>query len=144
MAASVVLWGVAIAAFGVVRSLWAGLALLALAGAADVISSVFRQAILQTSAPEHLQGRLSGTFFAVVTGGPRLGDLETGTAATLAGPRVAVWSGGLACIAGAVLVLWRVPELWRDGAGGRPLTRQQESRALAEAGTELGEAEPPL
>ncbi|HXW34338.1 MAG TPA: MFS transporter, partial [Acidimicrobiales bacterium] len=104
---SVAVWGATITLFGFTKVLWGALLLLALAGAADVISAVFRQAILQTTTPEHLQGRLSGTFFAVVAGGPRLGDLETGAAAAIAGPEFAVWSGGLACLAGIGVVLWR-------------------------------------
>ena len=78
IAACVTVWGVTIALFGIIPVLWIGLTLLALAGAADVVSAVFRQAVQQRAVPEHLQGRLSGTFFAVVAGGPRLGDAETG------------------------------------------------------------------
>jgi hypothetical protein len=92
--------------------------------------------------PDHLQGRLSGTFFAVVAGGPRLGDAETGFAAAIGGPEFAVWSGGLACLAGVAILLWRFPELWRDRGGGRPLGRAEELEAIAEATTELGETEP--
>jgi predicted MFS family arabinose efflux permease len=113
---AVFLWGAAIAIFGVVRILWIGVAFLALAGAADVVSAVFRNAILQMTVPEELQGRLSGTWIAVVTGGPRLGDAEAGAAAAIGGPQFAVWSGGLACIAGLGVLLWRVPELWRQDA----------------------------
>ena len=113
---AVTVWGAAIAGFGVIPILWIGLGLLALAGAADVVSAVFRNTILQTTVPEHLQGRLSGTFIAVVTGGPRLGDVEAGAAASIGGPQFAVWSGGLACIAGVGLMAWRVPELWRYDA----------------------------
>ncbi len=111
---AVLIWGAAIGAFGFVPSLWVALALLALAGAADVVSAVFRAAILQASVPERLQGRLSGTYIAVVTGGPRLGDLEAGVAAAAGGPQFAVWSGGLACMAGLGVLVWRVPELWRQ------------------------------
>ncbi len=107
-------WGIAMVAFGFSRALALGLVLLALAGAADVISAVFRGSILQTTVPEHLQGRLSGTYIAVVTGGPRLGDAEAGVAASIGGPQFAVWSGGLACLVGLGLVAWRVPELWRQ------------------------------
>jgi MFS family permease len=142
IAACVVVWGSAIAVFGVVPVLWIGLALLALAGAADVISAVFRQAVQQRTVPEHLQGRLSGTFFAVVAGGPRLGDVETGVAAAIGGPQFAVWSGGLACVAGVGVLLWRIPELWRDDAGGQALSPAAEADAIAEAITELGEGEP--
>jgi MFS family permease len=142
IAACVVVWGTTIALFGVIPVLWIGLVLLALAGAADVISAVFRQAVQLRAVPEHLQGRLSGTFFAVVAGGPRLGDAETGLAAAIGGPQFAVWSGGLACVAGVGVLLWRVPELWRDKGGGGAITAEAQETAIAEVTTELGEGEP--
>jgi len=108
----VLCWGAAIAAFGFIPILWIGVGLLALAGGADVVSAVFRSAVLQMTVPESLQGRLSGTYIAVVTGGPRLGDGEAGAAAAIGGPQFAVWSGGLACLVGVGFLLWRVPELW--------------------------------
>jgi MFS family permease len=140
--ACVVVWGVTIALVAVIPVLGVGLALLAVAGAADVISAVFRQAVQQRAVPEQLQGRLSGTFFAVVAGDPRLGDAETGVAAAVGGPRFAVWSGGLACVVGAFVLLWRAPELRRDRGGGQALGLDTMSDALAEVTTELGEAEP--
>ena len=139
---AVCLWGASIAAFGVVRAAWAGLLLLAVAGGADTISMVFRQAISQATAPEHLQGRLAGVYFAVVYGGPRLGDAETGAVAVAAGPQVAVWSGGLACLAGVAVVLWRVPELWRERTA-EPLRSEVVAEGVADAAAQLGEAEPP-
>jgi MFS family permease len=142
IAACVVVWGGTIAIFGVVPVLWVGLALLAVAGAADVISAVFRQNVQQRAVPDHLQGRLSGTFFAVVAGGPRLGDLETGIAAAIGGPEFAVWSGGLACVVGVGVLLWRVPELWADAGGGRPVSAADREEGVAEAITELNEGEP--
>ncbi|MGH9079285.1 MAG: MFS transporter [Acidimicrobiales bacterium] len=140
--ACVTIWGVTIGLFGLIPVLWIGLTLLALAGAADVISAVFRQAVQLRTVPDHLQGRLSGTFFAVVAGGPRLGDAETGLAAAVGGPQFAVWSGGLACVVGAGILVWRAPELWRDRGGGQPLSAEEETGAIAEATTELGEGEP--
>ncbi len=142
IAACVTVWGVTIGLFGIIPVLWIGLTLLALAGAADVISAVFRQAVQQRAVPEHLQGRLSGTFFAVVAGGPRLGDAEAGLASAIGGPQFAVWSGGLACVVGVGVLLWRVPELWQDAGGGRPLPAGAEAEAIAEATSELGEGEP--
>ncbi len=142
IAACVVVWGVAIGLVGLIPVLAVGLALLALAGAADVASAVLRQAVQERSVPDHLQGRLSGTFFAVVAGGPRLGDVESGLAAAVAGPEFAVWSGGLACVVGVGVLLRRFPELWHDAGGGRPLPAAAEQRAIAEAATELGEGEP--
>ena len=85
-------------------ALLAGLVLLAVAGWADVISAVFRMTILQLAAPDELRGRLTGLQMAVVTAGPRLGDGEAGLVASAFGPIASVVSGGLACIAGAVLI----------------------------------------
>jgi MFS family permease len=114
---AVVLWGAGIAAFGLVSNLWLGLLLLAIAGAADVISAVFRSTILQLSVPDSLRGRLSQIHILVVTGGPRLGDLEAGLVASAFSPAVSVVSGGLLCIAGAALLAWLAPSFRRYHAG---------------------------
>ncbi|HJV08629.1 MAG TPA: MFS transporter [Acidimicrobiales bacterium] len=113
---AVIVWGGAIAAFGLVPWLPVGLFLLALAGAADVVSAVFRNTILQLSVPDGLRGRLSSVHIAVVTGGPQLGDAEAGAVAALATPRFSVVSGGLACIAGALALVRWLPELARYDA----------------------------
>jgi MFS family permease len=106
---AVVVWGLAIAAFGLVPVLWVALVLLAVAGWADVVSAVFRNTILQTSVPDALRGRLSAIQIAVVQGGPRLGDLEAGAVAELTSPQFSVVSGGLACVIGAVLLAIQLP-----------------------------------
>jgi hypothetical protein len=64
---------------------------------------------LQTLAPDELRGRLSSIHSAVVTGGPRLGDIETGVVTALTGPEFAVVSGGLACIVGVILIALKMP-----------------------------------
>ncbi len=110
---AVTVWGVAIAAFGLVPWLAAGLGLLAVAGAADVVSAVFRATILQLEAPESLRGRLSSIHTAVVTGGPRLGDFEAGAVAAASTPQISVVSGGLGCLAGVGLVAWLMPRFAR-------------------------------
>ena len=115
---AVMAWGAGIAAFGLVGDRPPlALGLLAFAGAADVISAVFRTTILQLSVPDALRGRLSQIHILVVTGGPRLGDLEAGLVAGAFSPTVSVVSGGLLCIVGAGLVGWLVPSLWRYHAG---------------------------
>jgi MFS family permease len=115
---AVVVWGAGIAAFGLVGDhLWLGLFFLAVAGAADVISAIFRNTILQVTVPENLRGRLFGIHILVVTGGPRLGDLEAGVVAAAFSPMASVVSGGLLCIAGAGLIAWRVPAFRRYHAG---------------------------
>jgi MFS family permease len=110
---AVAVWGVAIAAFGLTSWLPLALTLLALAGAADVVSAVFRNTILQMSVPDALRGRLSSVHIAVVTGGPRVGDVEAGAVASLTTPRISVVSGGLACAAGVVVLAWLLPEFRR-------------------------------
>ena len=107
----------AVASFGLTSWLPLALVLLAIGGAADVVSAVFRNTILQTSVPDALRGRLSSVHIAVVTGGPRLGDLEAGAVASLTTPRISVVSGGLACVAGVLLLAWRLPELRRYTTG---------------------------
>jgi MFS family permease len=95
-------WGVAVAAAGLARSLWIAVALLAVAGAADLVSAVFRQTILQTYAPDEMRGRMQGVFIAVVAGGPRLGDVRAGATASALGLTASWVGGGVAC---AVIVL---------------------------------------
>lgn len=118
---AVILWGAAIAAFGFTESLPIALVLLALAGAADVVSAVFRNTILQLSVPDAFRGRLSGVHIAVVAGGPRLGDAEAGAVAALTTPQISVISGGLACIAGALLIARLVPEFARYDSQRAPV-----------------------
>lgn len=113
---AVVAWGVAIALAGVASSLWFAAALLALAGAADSVSAVCRSAINQSVTPDHLRGRMSSVFTMVVTSGPRLGDVESGSVAALAGVRASVISGGLACVAGVAVILVAFPALLRFDA----------------------------
>jgi predicted MFS family arabinose efflux permease len=118
---AVVLWGAAIAAFGFTESLPIALVLLAVAGAADVVSAVFRNTILQLSLPDAFRGRLSGVHIAVVAGGPRLGDAEAGAVAALATPQISVVTGGLACIVGALVIARLVPAFTRYDATDAPV-----------------------
>jgi MFS family permease len=117
-----VVWGVSIALFGIVPVLWIGLGLLAIAGGADVIGGVLRVAILQTTTPEQLQGRLGGVFYAAAVSGNRIGDGEAGLAADIGGSQFAVWSGGVLCLVSTALLAWRIPELWRADRGRRPVS----------------------
>ncbi len=109
----VVAWGAAITGFGLVPWLPAALALLAVAGAADVISAVFRMVIVQQVTPDGMQGRVNSLIFAGIQGGPRIGDAEAGGVAALAGPQVAAWSGGLLSAVTAAVTCWVLPEIWR-------------------------------
>jgi MFS family permease len=115
---AVLVWGLAIAAAGLMPSLWPAAALLAVAGAADSVSAVARTIINQTATPEAMRGRMSSVFMLVVTSGPRLGDLESGLAASVIPATAAVVSGGVACVAAALLVVLAFPELAAYDGGG--------------------------
>jgi MFS family permease len=101
---AVVGWGIAIGLSGFARSLWLMVLLLAVGGAADLVSAVYRTSILQTFAPDRLRGRLQGVFTVVVAGGPRLGDLRAGATADFTGPTVS-WAGGGFVAAGLAVAL---------------------------------------
>lgn len=114
---AVVGWGLAVTAFGVVLlltptdgavsgdggaahwALWPAVFCMALAGAADTVSAVFRMTILQAATPDEMRGRLQGVFIVVVAGGPRLGDLVLGSMAEISSEALAAVAGGLLCIA---------------------------------------------
>jgi MFS family permease len=115
-------WGVAIAAFGFSQTLWAGLVLLALAGAADNISAVFRATIMLSATPESMRGRLTGIEFAQVASAPTLGNVEAGVVASLTSLRFSIVSGGVACVIGTFLVAAAFPALLRYDAKRDKLT----------------------
>jgi MFS family permease len=110
----VCVWGLAIVAFGLTRSIPVALALLAVAGAGDVISNVFRNALLQAAVPDALRGRITAFKEALSGGGPRLGDAEAGAVASLVTPAFSVVSGGLISILGALVIAWRGRALWEQ------------------------------
>jgi MFS family permease len=101
---AVIAWGLAITVFGLVDTLWVALIMLGIAGWADVISAVLRNTILQSTIPDRFRSRMSSIQMAVVQGGPRLGDMESGGVATATSIEFSVVSGGLACVAGAILI----------------------------------------
>jgi MFS family permease len=108
---AVVVWGTTIAFAGLARTLWLAAALFALAGAADSVSAVCRTTINQTVTPERMRGRMSAVFSLVVTGGPRLGDIESGAVAGATSARFSVFSGGVLCVVGVAAIVVAFPAL---------------------------------
>ena len=133
---SILVWGGAVAAFGGVvwwaQSLPDGdprltlafaLAALCMAvgGAADSLSGVFRGSILQSATPDHLRGRLQGVFVVVVAGGPRLGELLTGGASVGLGEGPTLLAGGVLCMLGvSALMRWQPGFLRYDARNPTP------------------------
>ncbi|MCW2722290.1 MAG: major facilitator superfamily 1 [Pseudonocardia sp.] len=107
------LWGLGVALFGLTGSLWLAVLALAVAGAGDLVSSVYRSSMLQTVATDEMRGRMQGVFMVVVAGGPRVADLWHGGAAVWIGPGTTATVGGIAVIVVTVLVVMRFPDFWR-------------------------------
>ena len=124
-----VCWGLGITAFGLAPSLGLALAALAFAGAADMVSAIFRGTIWNQTIPDHLRGRLAGIEQVSYTSGPLLGNVESGVAAALVGVRGSIVSGGVLCVVGviataALLPLFRAYDA-REGA--EPAARPAEA-----------------
>jgi len=102
-------WGLAIIGFGLSDNLALAAAFLALGGAADLMSMVFRQSILQSVVDDELKGRMQGVFIVVVAGGPRLADLVHGVAGAAIGTRAAITCGGVLVVLGMIAVSVFVP-----------------------------------
>jgi MFS family permease len=121
--ASVGVYGASIAAFGVCRSFPLALALLAVSGAADTVSTVVRQVARQTLTPDELRGRMNAVNMIFFMGGPQLGEVEAGLVAELWSVRGSVVSGGLACVVVALIFGAAVPALRTLGERARPEER---------------------
>jgi len=113
---AIVVWGAAIVVFGLSRTLWLSLAMLAVAGAGDMVSGIFRMSILQVAVEDRYRGRLNGIGMAVWATGPSLGEVESGAVATLTSIPISIVSGGLITICGVALLRWFAPGFWRYDA----------------------------
>jgi MFS family permease len=108
---SIAIYGAATVAFGVSRAFWLTFGCLAVTGAADTVSMVFRNLIRQLETPDRLRGRMVGVNMVFFMGGPQLGELEAGVVANAMGPTVAVVTGGIGCVIATVWVAARTPAL---------------------------------
>jgi hypothetical protein len=117
--------------FGLSRHIAFALAFLMLAGAADMVSAVVRNTMLQLSTPDALRGRVTSVNKAVVSGGPLLGDMEAGAVAAVTTPTISVVSGGFACIVGIALIAWRYPAFHRAVAEDGELLVPEDDEQLS-------------
>ena len=104
-----IVWGLAIIGFGLVPGLAAGLVFLAIAGAADMMSGIFRGAIWNQTIPDSLRGRLASIELLSYATGPSLGNVESGLVASIFSIRISVVSGGILCVVGCVLAAALLP-----------------------------------
>lgn len=113
---AVAIWGGAIVVFGLTTSLWVALAMLALAGAGDMVSGIFRTTILRAAVEDRMRGRLDGIGMAVWATGPSVGNLESGAVASVAGIPFSVVSGGILTVLGVVALRIFAPGFWHYDA----------------------------
>jgi MFS family permease len=109
-------YGLAIIGFGLSGALWLALLFLALSGAADAISGLFRGVIWNETIPDALRGRLAGLEMISWSSGPTLGNVEAGAAAALVGLRASVVLGGALCVGGCAAIGAALPAFWRYDA----------------------------
>ena len=109
-------WGVGILLLGLAPNLELALAALAFAGAADMVSGIFRSTIWNQTIPDRLRGRLAGIEQVSYSSGPLLGDVEAGVVGSLAGVRASIVSGGALCIVGVAAAALLLPAFRRYDA----------------------------
>ena len=128
------LWGLAIAAFGLSRNVWLSLVLLAVAGAGDMVSGIFRQLMWNQTIPDELRGRMAGTELLSYSLGPQLGQVRSSLVAQWTSLRTSIRSGGIACVLGAAVLAAALPSLWTyDDRTDENAAREREVRARAAA-----------
>lgn len=106
-------WGVAIVLLGFAPSLPLAVLCLALAGAADMVSGLFRMTIWNQTIPDHFRGRLAAVEMLSYMTGPLLGNARAGAMAASYGERVSIVSGGVLCIFCVLACVPLLPAFWR-------------------------------
>ena len=117
---SVIVYGLATVVFGLSTMFWLTFACLAVTGAADTVSMIFRNLIRQLETPDYLRGRMIGVNMVFFTGGPQLGELEAGLVANWLGPIASVVTGGIGCILATSWIAARTPALRRHRTAALP------------------------
>jgi MFS family permease len=112
-------WGLAIAALGHAPNRAAAIGCLVLAGAADMISGIFRMTIWNETIPAKLRGRMAGIEQLSYMSGPLLGNARAGLMAERFGLVRAITWGGLACVAGVLACVPTLPGFWKYRAPER-------------------------
>jgi MFS family permease len=135
VAIAAALWGVSIIVFGFAHNLYVALFFLALAGAFDMVSAVFRMTMWSQTIPHHLRGRLAGLEMISYTSGPKLGDAEAGIVAALFSVRTSIVSGGILCVAGTAIISALIPQFIRYH-GSEGIRQKELEEAMREAETQ--------
>ncbi|NUR26988.1 MAG: MFS transporter [Catenulispora sp.] len=126
------LWGGGIIVFGFAHSLWLALLGLILAGAADMVSGIFRSTIWNQTIPDHLRGRLAGIEMLSYSAGPLLGGVRSGGMARWVGSAGSVVWGGVLCVVGTIALAAALPKFVAyDGRDGLARKEAEEAERAA-------------
>jgi MFS family permease len=134
MLGAVAVWGAAFAGFAIATTLWLTLVTLAIAGAADTFTVVFRGTIVQQTTPEEFRGRVTAADYVVAVSGGQLGNLEAGALGSLTSPTISALTGGLITVAAAVVIGLALPAFTRYRPQPRTGSQPHPQPALSAAG----------
>lgn len=128
------MWGLGIGLVGLTTSLWVVLLLLMLAGAADMVSGIFRSVMWNQTIPDDVRGRMAGIEMLSYSIGPLLGQVRSSASASLTSLRASFISGGVLCIIGVALSAIALPSLWNyDDRTSEHAIRERERRRERDA-----------
>ena len=113
IAVSAATWGVMITGFGLAPDIWAALGFLVLAGAADMVSGIFRGTLWNQTIPDRIRGRMAGLELLSYSVGPSAGQIRAGAVASVTSARFSIASGGLLCVGAVGLVCLLLPGFTR-------------------------------
>ncbi len=133
-------YGACIALVGLMPSWWLVLVFLTLAGAADMISGVFRATVWNQTIPEHMRGRLAGIEMLSYSLGPLGGQVRAGLVADLWSVRGSIASGGVACVAGVLATAAWLRDFWSyDARTDEHAVAERAARAARDPRTVTGQ-----
>jgi MFS family permease len=125
-------WGASVGAAGLAPDIWLAVACFAVAGAADMVSGLFRGVIWNQTIPDEMRGRLAGIEMLSYQLGPLGGQVRSGVVADLTSVRFAIVSGGVLCVAGVAATAGWLRDFWRyDARTDEYAVRERRARAAA-------------
>lgn len=127
-------WGFAMVAAGAVGNVWLVLLFLALGGAFDMVSGIFRAAMWNQTIPDELRGRLAGIELLSYSAGPQLGQVRAGGMAAWTSVRTSIWAGGLLCVGAVGLLALCLPKLMTYDVRTNPHARRMREARRAVSG----------
>ena len=130
-------WGAAIALSGLTNSLILVLICLAVAGASDQVSALFRSVIWNQTIPDNLRGRLAGIELLSYSVGPLAGQMRAASMAAVFSLSISVTAGGIICVVVVAILAILMPEFRKyDAETNKYAVQERENRKNLEKSPE--------